>query len=190
VDWLELRNSATNRNTSGDFVRLLIDPNMKIYFAQAMANGVSIAEKLDGKNGGRLCWIGSYAGFFSGTNVVYPDGTTNWLNAALVESCNLDSDGDNTVNCADPTPVFAPSQFQFRAGLTNTPARAVALSWQTIGAATNLIYVTTNLTSPNWQLVTNFVSPSFIGPPIPARIAIPAGTGEAFYRLRVDTLQP
>lgn len=107
VDYLELRNYITNRNTVGDYIGLMVEPNMKVYFAEAVVNGVSIAAKLDGQNGGRLRWVPDYAGFYSSTNVIYPDGSTNVLNTALVVTLDLDSDCDGQLNGNDiSTPVL------------------------------------------------------------------------------------
>ncbi len=105
VDYLEFDDYTTN-NSSGVWRQINIASNMKVYFAQAVQNGVSIAEKLDGANGGRFQWVRSYnCGFFSSTNIVYPDGSTNRVNTALATSCNIDSDGDGIVNCLDLSPV-------------------------------------------------------------------------------------
>ena len=80
-------------------------------FAQATVGGVSIAEKINnaslaGANGGRLLWVPQYAGYFSSTNLVYPDGSTNTVNAALAASKQVDSDGDGLANPATP-PLFS-----------------------------------------------------------------------------------
>lgn len=105
VDYLEFDDYATN-NSSGVWREINISPNMKVYFGEAVQSGVSIAEKLDGANGGRFQWVRDYnCGFFSSTNIVYPDGSTNRVNTALVTSCNIDSDGDGIVNCLDLSPV-------------------------------------------------------------------------------------
>ncbi|MCX6895678.1 MAG: hypothetical protein NTZ16_09325, partial [Verrucomicrobia bacterium] len=62
VDYLELRNFATNRNPAGDFyTSLSISPNVFIYYAQAVVNGVSYAEKLNHKNNDHLRWIPAYS---------------------------------------------------------------------------------------------------------------------------------
>jgi hypothetical protein len=106
VDYLELRNFTTNIDFSGNFAGVQVDPNMTIYFAQAVMNGASVAERLSGANGGRFCWVSNYAGIYSATNIVYSDGTTNALNAALVQSRNLDSDCDTLPNSVDPEPIF------------------------------------------------------------------------------------
>jgi hypothetical protein len=105
IDRLELENFTTNYIGS-DMSGIAIDPNMKVYYGQALAGGVSVAEKINGYEGGRLIWVSNYnCGFYSSTNMVYPDGTTNRVNAALAASCNIDSDGDGIVNCEDLSPI-------------------------------------------------------------------------------------
>lgn len=106
VDQLDLLNYATNINLSGNATALDFAPNVKLYYGQAYAGGISVAERLNNANGGRLVWVSGYAGIYSGTNVVYPDGSTNRLNAALVLSQNEDSDGDGLANVADPSPLL------------------------------------------------------------------------------------
>jgi hypothetical protein len=186
VDHLELRNGTTNR--SGNyFPGIGIATNMRIYYAEATINGVSIAEKLNHANGDRLRWVAGYAGFYSSTNFVYPDGTTNQFNAALVRSTSLDSDGDGQVNYFDATPVFLPSQFAFRVALTNGPLGQHVLSWKSVPGAPNTVEYTTNLTAPTWLRLTNFVS----GPAVD-RVSVLAAPDQKtrFYRVRVDVPQP
>jgi hypothetical protein len=155
VDDLELRDSATNFDGSQVYA-LGIGPNMVIYYAQAMVNGVSVAEKLNHLNGDRLRWVPAYAGYFSSTNIVYPNGTTNTFNAALAQSPSIDSDGDGIFNASDPTPFFVSSQVNFTLTLTNLPPPSVRLQWATIPLATNYIYYKTNLLSTNWLPLITF----------------------------------
>ena len=164
VDNLQLLDYATqgSATNSYSFPWLKIATNMVIYYAQALRNGVSVAEQIDfnsqhtGANGGRLRWIYSYAGEFSSTNLVYPDGTTNTVNAALAQSTTIDSDGDGIVNGSDPTPFFVPSEVNFTLTTTNLPPFSAKLQWTTIPNATNFIYYTTNLLATNWLAFTNF----------------------------------
>jgi hypothetical protein len=102
VDSIEFQGSITNTDATGNFTGINIQPGMKIYYAQALMNGVSIAEKLNGKNGGGFCWVSNYAGIYSSTNL---NGTL--YNAALVISPSIDSDNDTVVNVNDPTPIPA-----------------------------------------------------------------------------------
>jgi hypothetical protein len=158
VDYLELRDQATNRDASGsNFTALAISPNMVIYYAQAVIDGVSIAEKMDHKNSGHLRWVPQYAGYFSSTNIVYPDGTTNGpFNAALAQSLDIDSNGNGIANGNDPAPFFVSSEVNFTPTLTNRPPPSVRLEWTTVPLATNYIYYRTNLLSPNWLPLTSF----------------------------------
>jgi hypothetical protein len=186
IDRLELINSAGLFDANGNLAELSIAPGMTVYYAQATIDGASAAEFMNGKNGGRLRWISSYAGPFSGTNVVYPNGSTNFLNAALVTSCNLDSDNDGVPNCIDPSPVFLPQLERVDVSVVTSPSRMLVLSWLTIGGATNHIYSATNTGSPNWQLVTNLVSPPVVGKPFTNQFVTPLTSGSRFYKVSVE----
>jgi hypothetical protein len=108
IDSLELIGfTATNRDIVGNFSPgLFVEPGMKLYFGQALADGAIVAEKLNGLSDGRLCWVSNYnCGFFSSTNLLYPDGTTNRVNIALALSCDIDSNGNGIPNCMDPAPI-------------------------------------------------------------------------------------
>jgi len=187
VDYLEFRNYMTNFDSSGNLANLYFGSGMKIFYAQLIINGGSFAEKLNGKNGGGLNWVPSYAGAFSSTNMVYPDGTTNRLNLALVQSCNLDSDADGIANCQDLTPVLVPSQIGLAVALTNTPQRAVVLSWDSIPYATNSLLFAPSVTATNWQVLTNFVLGPVGGR---QRFVDPIGAGGRVYRVRMDAAGP
>ncbi len=195
VDELELLDSATNFD--GTLVNALgIGPNMVIYYAQAMANGVSVAEKLNHLNGNRLRWVPAYAGYFSSTNIVYPDGTTYPFNAALRQSINIDSDGDGIPNLYDLTPfgTINPTNLIFTISLANTPVPAAVLKWQkatlATGYVTNYVFYKTNLMMPNWLTLTNFITPaSSAWPPVPVMMTNPVADPMRFYRVRVDTKQ-
>lgn len=188
VDCLELRNHMTKLDSSGNVANLQFLPGMKIYYAQLILNGVSWAEKLNGKNGGGLNWVPDYAGTFSSTNMVYPNGTTNRLNLALVQSCNLDSDGDGILNCQDPTPVFVPSLVGLSATLANLPQPTVVLSWNSIPYSTNWVFYKPTLQTANWQILTQFVLGSAGGRQ--QIVQSPALSGSRFYRVRVDAAVP
>lgn len=186
VDYLELRDSATNFDGSGNLSVLNLNTNFVIYYAQAMMNGFSVAEKINHKNGNRLRWVPMYAGYFSSTNLVYTNGasiTTNTFNAALVQSQNIDSDGDGTVNASDPTPIFVPSSLNFSLTVTNLPPLTALIKWQTLAGSTNTLYYRTNLTAANWLVLTNFVAPSSSPVTVfdPVNLTIPH-----FYRIQLN----
>lgn len=125
VDSLVFQGTATNTDGAGNPAGIAIQPGMTVYYAQALQNGVSVAEKIDGKTGaasagggGRFLWVSNYAGVYSSTNIQYPDGNTYIFNAALAVSPDIDSDGDLTVNRDDPTPIPTGVTFDF---LNNGP---------------------------------------------------------------------
>jgi hypothetical protein len=161
VDELDLLHYAsyTNHDLAGNLPGLVINTNlvggMVIYYAQALTMGpggtmVSVAEKINGKNNNRLRWVASYAGHFSGTNIVYPDGTTNGpFNTALAQSIDIDSDGDGIVNASDPTPFFVSTNFNFM-------MIGSRVQWTTIPLATNYVFYATNLPATIWLPFTNF----------------------------------
>jgi len=190
VDLLELRDQATNRDVNGNFLAISNTPNMVIYFASAFMNGVSVADKMNGKNGNRLIWIPAYTGYFSSTNYVNFDGTTNVVNTSVLQSTTIDSDGDGIPNASDPTPFFTTSEFDFTMSQTNLPPLAALIQWHSIPSATNYIFYSTNgLTGQYNLLLTNFVSPSLVPPaggwPITNAVVDPNGSGR-YYKLRLD----
>jgi hypothetical protein len=164
VDYLELREGATNRDLAGNLTALQFNTNLVIYYAQAVANGISYARLLNHKNSDHLRWVPTYAGYYSSTNLVYPPGVTNVVNAALAADQTIDSDGDGTPNGSDPTPFFVPAQLNFTSSLTNVPPLKVRIQWQSVPAATNYLFYTTNLLSGNWLVFTNFISPTNVPP--------------------------
>ena len=150
IDCIVLADSATNTDNNGNYSAFGFNTNLVVYYAQALENNVSIAEKMNTKNGNHFRWVPSYAGFFSGTNIVGPPGATNLENAALAVSSTYDSDGDGVVNSADSVPFFVSQMINFTIGTTSTPPKVVQLTWQTPPLATNYVYYTTNLLQP-WQ---------------------------------------
>jgi hypothetical protein len=106
VDNLELKDYTTN-NANNVYYGVDIQPGMLIYYAQATANGVSIAEKLNGANNGRFRWVSNYnCGFFSSVTLTDPATGSNYtMNAALRISPNIDSDNDGIINRDDPSPL-------------------------------------------------------------------------------------
>ena len=201
VDLIEFKDASTNfisGGGSGQSRRLGVNlaTNFTIYYGDAIVNGHSIAEKLNGgygvadTNGGRFCWVSNFnTGFFSSTNVLYTDGSgTHRLNRALVQSCDIDSNGNGNPNCSDPNPVpvVTPATLVLKAVYTNHPPRSVILSWNTIPLASNYLYASSSLVPPaaNWQLVTNFLSPATLGWQPAVTIRLPT-VGGAYYRVRV-----
>ena len=158
VDCLQLHHYASYTNRVGtNLTGLVFSTNLYIYYAQALIDdGSSVAEKIDHFNNDHLRWVPTYAGIFSSTNIVYPDGTTNTANAALRNSSSIDSDGDGIPNASDSTPFLTSSEMNFTITVTNLPPKSARLQWVTTGNGTNYIYYKTNLLSPGWLPFTTF----------------------------------
>lgn len=180
---------ATNVDVSGNWLSAFCDPGMTVYFGQALANGRDISEKLNTVNDHRFQWVSNYnTGFWSSTNVVYTDGTTNRLNTALVRSCDIDSNGNGIPNCMDPNPipVLSGAGLQLAVGMTNRPSPSALVSWLAFPGTSNTLYSASSSNPTNWTVVTNIV---FSGP-VPTRISVvdPVRTnGFRFYRVRAIT---
>jgi hypothetical protein len=202
VDSIEIKDASTNLDANGNVLGVTFNTNLVIYFAQAIRNGQFFAEKLNLKNTNNLVndatshfrWVPQYVGYFSGTNLVYPDGTTNFVNAALAQSFNYDSDKDGIPNGSDLTPFFVTSQINFSLAMTNVPlaGKRSRLSWWSIPSATNMVQFKTNLLSPAWSVLTNFVTPPpAVGPATNLIVLDPAVTNAArFYRICVTPQFP
>lgn len=158
VDDLQLLDGATNQDIGNNFIALNIETNIVIYYAQAEMEGLSIAQKMDGKNGNRLRWIQGYTNVFNLSLVKTLDNKTG-----LAASTTVDSNGNGIPNADDPTPFFTSSQVNLHTGtVTNN---AIPVIWNSIPSSTNYLYrSTTGASGPFNQLVTNFVSPPQVPP--------------------------
>ena len=191
VDQIELRNGATNRsNINGiqNFTGLDFATNLTVYFADAVIGNFDISEKMNGANNNHLIWVPSYAGIFSSTNLVYPNGQTNTFNRALVQSTVIDSDGDGIVNAFDSTPIYTAANVNLSLSITNLPPKVPVLKWFSLAHSTNYLYYKTNISSTNWIVVTNFVQGAVNGNVTVLDRARTNSTG--LYRVQVNALQP
>jgi hypothetical protein len=178
VDYLELRNNATNYTTA-----LNIQPNMRIYFANANLP----PEKLNGRFGGRLRWVSSFAGPNSSTNLVMPSGKVYAFNSVLAQSEELDSDGDGVINRLDPMPFYTDESVGLTMQLANLPTRTAVFSWVALANSANYLEFKGDLGTSNWQVMTNFVQ----GPStarVTAQMPLPRSSA-GFYRIRVELPQ-
>jgi hypothetical protein len=106
IDRLELNGSTGASDALGRFGGVRADPGMKVYYGEAVANGVEISEKLTQTPG--FVWVTNFnCGVFSSTNLIYLDGSTNRVNRGLAAACDIDSNGNGIMNCSDPAPIPA-----------------------------------------------------------------------------------
>jgi hypothetical protein len=146
IDSIILQGNTTNTDGNGNPLSIAIQPGINIYFAQAIENGFSIAEKLNGKfggantNGGRFFWVSNYAGVYSSTNILYPDGNTYIFNEALAISPDISSRGPDgngdplLVNANNPTPI--PTNIFYPISISG-PVPCAPLNGPNAGSPTN-----------------------------------------------------
>ena len=175
VDYLELNGFAANYVDALDF-----SPDFTLYFANANVNPA----KLDQLPGGHLRWVKDFTGPLSSTNITYPSGQTYTFNTALVQSLDLDSDGDGILNGNDPTPIFEGDNVALQVTMVHTPAPKVQLSWRTLARTTNHVQYLSSPQATNWLSLTNIVNGPTNGN-LRVFDSMPAA-GNRFYRVRVD----
>lgn len=194
VDRLELESFAGAKDSANNLSALDIAPGFRIYFAEATIDGVSQAEKINGVNDGRLVWVSSYAGFYSATNIVYPNGTTNAVNRALAMSCNLDSDGDGLVNCIDPTPIpvagyctltlgSSAASFEFTGGTGGFSVTDTNFCGYSVHSSNDWIVVTSGLTGNGFSMVSYRVDTNTLSASRTGTIQVISDGGAATYTI-------
>ncbi len=160
-------------------------PGLTIYFG---ASNVP-AEELDGKFDGRLRWVKSYSGPTSGTPVASRQNgyevKTIVVNAALLDSPTIDSDGDGVANAYDTWPFDGVTLRTVE--VLGQPANQVRISWDAAAETVYRVEKTVGLTPANWtahSVVTNSAASVQI---LTITDAIPAGSNQrSFYRVRYD----
>lgn len=171
VDYLKLNGFDTNVSS------LNIASDMTVYFADSNIS----PDILNGKANGRLVWVPSYAGAFSGTNYTLPGGQTIFVNRALLASSVLDSDGDGIANSKD-TNVFGGVKFT-EVYLTNTPPNTTVMSWK--GAAQTIYQVdyTTDPIKPSWQSLLTVTNTAATNAILTIQDTVTPNSAQRFYRV-------
>jgi hypothetical protein len=171
VDYLELTNSAVDVETT-----LNVATNFTIYFADSNIP----AEELNGALGGRLQWVQTQAGQFSGVDVPLSTGGTTRVNRALLASTQVDSDGDGVPNALDSAP-FESSGLRVNVRLlAEAPTRA-EVSWTGAPGSRYQVQYLSNLGS-EWHTLTAVENATPTAAPMVVRDD--AGTAEPrFYRV-------
>ncbi|MGN6641826.1 MAG: hypothetical protein ACTHKU_02375, partial [Verrucomicrobiota bacterium] len=115
VDEIDFGSFVANADAEGNMTNVLISSNMRIYYAEAIADGVSIAEKLEGKNGGRCGWVPTYAGKFSGIDLGPERGydAVYRFNRALAQSTFISSNGEDGIPNSDDNNMPIPTDMAF-----------------------------------------------------------------------------
>lgn len=173
VDYLELNNTLINNLESA----LRIDPNLTLYFANANVR----ADELDGRLGGRLRWVRSFAGPNSSIEVVQPDGSTIVVNEGLRWSTQVDSDADGVPNAFDLYPFDGVTILSVSVN-TNSEPSSVDITWRGAAQTVYGVEFSTSIAQPNWELLLNYINTNTVN----GNLTVPdtnAVAGERYYRV-------
>jgi hypothetical protein len=185
VDYLEF---STNRVLGLPSVAddpegyIVIEPGLTIYFAASNLN----AEDLDGRFEGRLRWVKEFAGPNSGVDVALRTGRTIRVNIGLVDSRNIDSDGDGLVNAYDIYPFDDVLITDFE--IESLQPFAARLQWRAAARTTYQIERATNLGTGDWTVIGTLGNDTDEVRLLTVRDTETIGTnaGPRFYRVRYE----
>jgi len=188
VDYLEL---STNRIFGLPSVAedpeayLVLEPGLTIYFAMSNIS----PEDLDGRFDGRLRWVRDYAGPNSGVDLALRDGRTLRVNLGLLQSRQIDSDGDGVVNALDVAPFDDLLITNVR--IVSESPRVVELSWRAAAQTTYEVSYSTNLLNPAWQAFSTVTNGSTSVQILTIQDTLPVSDGptgamERYYRVSYE----
>lgn len=188
VDYLEF---STNLVAGGPTVAedpeayLVIEPGLTVYFA---ASNLS-AEDLDGRFNGRLRWVREFAGPGSGVDVALRTGRTIRVNIGLVDSRQIDSDGDGLVNAFDIYPFDDVLITDFE--ITSVNPYQTRISWRAAARTEYFVERTADLKAADWSVIATVANPLPDVQILTVTDVInqnsgAAGGGQQYYRVRYE----
>jgi hypothetical protein len=172
VDYLDI---ATN--IYQDLQNLVsIAPDFTIYFADSSIP----ANLLDGALNGRIKWVSTYAGSYSGVPVLLDDGRIKLVNRQILNSTTIDSDGDGVPNAYDADPFGPPT-----VKLSNSGSKpsGITLQWSGGGGLVYRVESATNLINPTWQLVTTVTNMSSSPAILTQKTTVDPTSAANYYRV-------
>ena len=192
IDLIDLRGSITNENLSR---HLQIDPNLKIYFANASPSVdfllTAITNATDTTLRERLIWVPDFAGPNSSQLVSFVDAAGRvvqiTVNSAKFNSQFLDSDGDGVVNASEDrlnsgTP-FDGVLIRDRIGYTGSGANVSAtITWRAAKETDYRVEISSNLAA-SWTFLSNSFNSNTVNGDVTFTDSVPVGTGVRFYRI-------
>lgn len=191
VDLLDLTALGTNYLSY-----LEIDPSITIFYAAATLgftpppNSVGIPQQpeefLNGRFGGHLVWVSSFAGPNSSVDVII-NGVTVSVNRALRFSKIIDSNGNGIPNFFDPFP-FSSNPLVLSASLVQSnqpPAGSLAVSWNAAAQKVYQVEFTTDVMHPNWKALTRFTNSAAADSKITIWDTNAPASERRFYRVKV-----
>ena len=175
VDYLQI--DSTIAQSIADYINPIGD--YTIYFADSNLP----AEQLDGLLDGRLRWVNSYAGSYSGVDLATPSGATSRVNRALLNSQVIDSNGNGIANAFDPDPfTINPVRVTFSGGAK--PSAKV--SWPAVAGGRYRLESSSRLDLPDWKTVTTVTNDSTKAATLSGTESLGADGSTRFFRVTFE----
>ncbi len=186
VDYLDLSQLTDYES------QLYIDSGFVIYYAAAKLgftppDGLTPEEYLDGRFGGQLRWVKSFAGPNSSVDVAINGNQTVKMNKALRNSTTIDSDADGIPNYFDLTPLGGVTLTGIQR--SSSPA-GYRISWQSAAGTTYRVEYRDSATTGAWQLLTTATNAGVANAELSVvDTNVPAGT-QRYYRITYNPNGP
>ncbi len=138
------------------------------------------AEQLDGLLDGRIRWVSSQAGFYSGVDFGLPNGGVSRVNRALLNSQTIDSNGNGIANAFDPDPFTITP---VKVTLSNGNNAAATVSWPAVAGGRYRLESSARLDQPDWKVVTTVRNDSGQAATLKGSESLSADGSTRFYRV-------
>ncbi len=138
------------------------------------------AEQLDGLLDGRIRWVSSQAGFYSGVDFGLPNGGVTRVNRSLLNSETIDSNGNGIANAFDPDPFTITP---VKVTLSNGNNAAATVSWPAVAGGRYRLESSARLDQPDWKVVTTVRNDSTQAATLKGSESLSADGSTRFYRV-------
>ena len=138
------------------------------------------AEQLDGLLDGRIRWVSSQAGFYSGVDFGLPNGGVARVNRALLNSETIDSNGNGIANAFDPDPFTITP---VKVTLSNGSNAAATVSWPAVAGGRYRLESSARLDQPDWKVVTTVRNESNQAATLKGSETLSSDGSTRFYRV-------
>ena len=175
VDYLQI--DSTIAQSIADYINPVGD--YTLYFADSNLP----AEQLDGLLDGRLRWVNSYAGSYSGVDLATPSGVISRVNRALLNSQVIDSNGNGIANAYDADPFTITP---VRVTLSSGANAAAKVSWPAVAGGRYRLESSSRLDLPDWKTVTTVTNDSTKAATLSGTESLGADGSTRFYRVTFE----
>lgn len=164
---------------------MVIEPGLTIYFGMSNLD----PGELDGRFDGRLVWVREYVGPESGVDTALRSGRIIRVNQGVLQSSQIDSDGDGVVNALDLYPFDDVLITDVKVVSVNP--YVTELQWRAAAQTAYEVSYATSLVDPKWQVFATMTNAEDSVQFLTVRDEVtssgdPAGGPERYYRVSYE----